>query len=64
MSEFCGGLQGTLDYYDFVFELKSETVEKNVMDIFKQVGVNESDATTLINSFVKQSKAESQHITN
>lgn len=53
MSEFCGGLDATLDYYDNVHELNAETVPVHVDSLLRKVGVDPQMTQSLVDDIVR-----------
>ena len=53
MSEFCGGLSNSLQYYDMVQELKRDTVGDHVRQLLQKVGVPADTIELLIENVVK-----------
>jgi len=52
-SEFCGGLRSTLDYYDVVHELDTETAPKHVEALLSKVGVDLEMTRMLVDGIVR-----------
>jgi hypothetical protein len=52
-SEFCGGLGSTIDYYDVVHELNSETAPRHVKMLLQKVGVDSEMTKSLVDGIVR-----------
>jgi len=50
---FCGGLDRTLDYYDFVHQLRKPTAPKHIQRLFRRLGVDANSTNYLIQNVVK-----------
>lgn len=53
-SEFCGGLKDTIDYYDFIRQLKKSTSKDTIQELLSTISVPEDHQEIILQCFVNR----------